>query len=383
VLNSLASGGTERSTVELLPALADDGIDATVAVLQRASTGFADEVADTGADLAVLPGTSLAHHTIALRRLIRARRPALVHTALFESDLVGRVAAAGGPPVLTSLVNDSYGPGRRADQQVARWKLETTRVLDALSGRLLTTHFHAVSPSVKNAAVRDLGISARRITVVPRSRDPRRLGTQTPEHRAAAKACLGIDADQRVVLALGRVEYQKGHRHLVEALSLTVGAGAGAMLLVAGRAGAHTAQIQALAERKTMTDRIRLLGHRGDVGDLLAAADVFAMPSLYEGCAGALLEACIAGVPVVASDLPPIRDLVAKRPATRLVPPARPAPLAAALDELLEDPEAARRLCQASRAAYAAAATPESVNRRMAELYRACGRRPAADRRPR
>ena len=369
LLNSLASGGTERSTVELLPALIADGIEVMVATLRHTTSGFSDEVADIGADVQVLHGRSLSAQMLSLRRLIRSWRPDLVHTALFESDLVGRVAAAGGPPVLTSLVNDTYGRARRADARVAGWKLEATRIADAVSGRLLTAHFHAVSDSVKDAAVRDLAIDARRITVVSRSRDPRRLGSMNADRRTAVRSRLGVPHGHRVILAVGRLEYQKGHRHLFDALPLTADRSERTLLLIAGRDGAEAEPLRALILSHGLADRVRLLGHRDDVGDLLAAADVFAFPSLYEGCAGALLEACMAGLPVVASDLRPVRDLVRSRPSTVLVPPAAPNRLADGLDALLADPDAARARCRPSMSLYANAAAPDTVNRRMVQLY--------------
>ncbi|MBA2338744.1 MAG: glycosyltransferase [Acidimicrobiia bacterium] len=176
-----------------------------------------------------------------------------------------------------------------------------------------------------------------RITVVGRGRDPDRLGTPSPGRTAAARIALGLSAAHQVVVAVGRQEYQKGHRHLVDAFGLMAGSHPDAVLVIAGRQGKATADLEAQIERLGLGGRVRLLGHRGDVAEVLAAADVFAFPSLYEGLGGALIEAMALGVPIVASDLAALREVVRSGENADLVPPADPAALAQALSALLDD----------------------------------------------
>src|SRR4029077_21195256 len=94
------------------------------------------------------------------------------------------------------------------------------QVVDAITARLLTTHFHAVTDGVKVDAHRALGVSPRRITVIERGRDPITLGDAGIDRRADARREVGLRPDTPVVLAVGRVEYQKGHVHLIEAARL-------------------------------------------------------------------------------------------------------------------------------------------------------------------
>src|SRR5205807_1256687 len=83
----------------------------------------------------------------------------------FESDVLGRWAARRpSVPVLTSLVNTSYGPARRADPNVRAWRLQVVRAVDGWTARHLTTHFHAVTAAVKAAAVDALHIRAARVS---------------------------------------------------------------------------------------------------------------------------------------------------------------------------------------------------------------------------
>ena len=115
---------------------------------------------------------------------------------------------------------------------------------------------------------------------------------------------------------------------------------------------------------------MRFLGHRDDVPDLLAAADLFAFPSLYEGTGGAAIEAMALGLPIVTSDIDAMREVVDDRRNALLVPPHAPGPLADAIAALLDDP--ARRLAfgASSREIFEARFTLERSTRAMVELYR-------------
>jgi glycosyltransferase involved in cell wall biosynthesis len=94
---------------------------------------------------------------------------------------------------------------------------------------------------------------------------------------------------------------------------------------------------------------VEFAGQRSDVADLLRAADVFVFPSETEGLPNALIEACLAGLPVVACDVPGVADVVKSGETAILVPPRCPADLAAAVRRLLSSPAEARRLAATAR----------------------------------
>jgi glycosyltransferase involved in cell wall biosynthesis len=261
-----------------------------------------------------------------------------VHTSIFEADVTGRLAAAGtGVPVLTSLVNTSYATVRRQDPDVAPWKLAATRSIDGWTARHLTTHFHAITHAVGDAAVRDLLLDPERITVIERGRDPSRLGEPSPERRAAARAGLGLTSEAPVLVTVGRQEFQKGQWHLLEAMPKVLAAHPDARLLLAGRTGNASGRLDEVVRSARLDGQVTFLGHRDDVPEILAAADVFVFPSLYEGLGGALIEAMALGLPIVASDLPAIREVVEDGRNAVLVPPGSSSDLAAAIDALLTD----------------------------------------------
>jgi glycosyltransferase involved in cell wall biosynthesis len=287
----------------------------------------------------VLAGPGRLAKIRSLRALIRELRPALVYTALFDADIAGRIAAARtGVPVVSNLANTAYDPARRADPNVDARKLALVRMVDGFTARHLTEHFHAISDAVKESTVETMGVEPERISVVRRGRDPARLGEPSPERTAAARALLGLPSGALVVATVGRQEYQKGHRHLVDALGTVVAQRPEAVLVIAGREGHASAALTDQVARLGLGDRVRLLGHRADVAEVLAAADLFAFPSVYEGLGGALIEALALGLPIVASDLPALREVVRPGENADLVPPTDSAALAAAVLALLDDP---------------------------------------------
>jgi len=370
VINSLGAGGTERSTAVLLPYLRDRGIDAVVVCLLHRPEGDEASVISQGFDVRFLVPTGVVGRVRALRTLLRELEPDVVHTAIFEADIVGRLAAARtGIPVLTSLVNTPYAHARRSDPNVVPWKLAIVRQIDAITGRLFTRRFHAVTPGVADDAVATLHVDRARISVVERGRDPEALGRRTPARRAAARAGVGVADDEPLVLAVGRQEFQKGHVHLVEAMRDVTRNHPAAVLAIAGRSGNATASLERSIVASGLGDRVRLLGHRDDVGDLLVGADIFAMPSLYEGTAGAAIEAMALEVPIVACDLAGTAGILEHDVNALLVPVADPVALAKAIEQVLDDPDAAAARAGRAREVFERRFTLARSADRMAALY--------------
>jgi glycosyltransferase involved in cell wall biosynthesis len=337
LINGLGAGGAERSLAELLPHYQHAGIETTVVCLRHRKLGVEANVRLLGCELRFLPGGRV--QTIrAFRRLLRSGRPDLIHTTLFDSHLVGRFGAAGsGIPVLSSLVGTPYTVERGGDPDLNHLVFRLVKSVDGWSSRHLTTHFHAITHAVRDAYVRSLGIHPDRITVIERGRDPVRLGLPGAERRSRVRASLGIPYSAPLLINVGRQEYPKGQRHLLEAMARLAGLAPDAVLLIAGREGNRTPELQRLHRELGLGERVRFLGHRADVPDLLAASDVFVFPSLFEGLGGAVIEAMALGLPVVASDIPALREVVESGRSGDLVPVGDAAALAERLDALLTD----------------------------------------------
>lgn len=381
VIDSLGRGGSERSLAEMLPLFAASGVRPVVVSLKHMEEGVQSEV-ERHFDVRLLPAGKAFEQVQALRRLLAAERPALVHTTLFNANMLGRFAALGtGVPVLTSLVNTSYAPVRLRDPNITPWKLRMVQVIDALSS-LLSDHFHAVTEAVKEAGVRDLRIAPERITVVERGRNPAGLGDPSPQRRQAAREKLGLGEEDEVLLNLGRQDYQKGQRYLLEAFECLAAERPRLRLLIAGRPGGATAELERQLCQMQCSDRVHFLGHRSDIPELLAAADVFVFSSLFEGIGGACIEAMALGLSVVCSDLPGMREVVEAERSGLLVPPADAAALAEATGAILDDPERAAAMGQRGREIFEERFTLERSAERMVDLFRRVAAAPQRTRRP-
>lgn len=351
VIDSLGPGGAERSLLEMVPGLEKRGTTVEVALLKKVEPNLDTTADDLGVEVRLIPGQRRLARIWHLRRLLRDRDYDLVHTTLFEADIISRFAAwRTDIPVVSSIVNTRYDPVRFSDPKVSRSRLRVAQAIDGFTARHMTKHFHAITQTVKNATTTSLRVSPDRITVIPRGRDPRRLGRPSEGRRRETRFRLGIADRTTVLLNVGRQEFQKGQQYLIDAMAEIREAVPDCTLLIAGREGSASDALIELLQRHALEQCVRFLGHRDDVPDLLAAADLFVFPSLYEGLGGAILEAMALEVPVVASRLPAIVEVLGSGGVT--VPAADSRALADAILVALADEPAARRRAQAARARF-------------------------------
>lgn len=368
VINGLGTGGAERSLSELLPFLAEAGIASTVACLMRKPEGVHHLVEQQGHPVFVVGGGKVGA-TVGIHTLVRQWRPDIVHTTIFEADVLGRVASLGQAcRVLSSQVN-TYEEVRLADRSISRTKVVAARKVNAFTARHMTDHFHAISKAVKVSAVEHLGIRPDRVTVVERGRSLTRLGQPSAARRNRVRNANGIPLDAELVINIGRQEPQKDQSTLIEAVARLAGQRRNLLLVQVGREGKATPELRRLVRDRAIASRVRFLGHRDDVGDLLSAADVFAFPSIYEGLGGSLLEAMALGVPAVVTDVPALVDVVESGRAASIVPVSDAAALARALRHLLDNREEATRMAAQGRQIFSERFTLEQSAKGMIDLY--------------
>ncbi len=377
LIDSLAPAGAERSLVALAPHLLARGVDLHVAVLVEREGDLRPQLAEADVPVRSMasPGAGRRAWYARTARLVAQLRPDVVHTTVFEADLAGRLAAARHRvPCVSSLVNTAYG--REESTGLRRSRVLLAQAADIATGRLVT-RWHAVTRHVAEVMGRRLRIPADGIEVIPRGRDPEVLGRRTQERRRGTRERLGLADDVPVVLAVGRLERQKGLDVLLRALPPLLTERPTLRLLVAGRDGAASADLAALRESLGLTETVTFLGMRDDVADLMVAADVLAFPSRWEGAAGTLLEAMALELPVVTSDLPTLRETVDERIAL-LVPPQDTDRLTGALADVLDDRSPAADRATVARARFEADFTVAAAADRTVDLYRrvaATGRR--------
>ncbi len=347
VLEDLDTGGTEQQLAIYLLRSDVERFEHQVCLL--CETGrFAEELRAAGVPIHVLwlrRNWDLLRAVIRLRRLVRRFAPDIIHARLYRPGLVSRtVGRLCGIPVVTTLVNMGYEPEWRVDDPHLRpWKVEIVRAMDSFTARRWDAQFVAVTEAVKQSAVRRLGIPAEKVTIVPRGLAFDAMIIPSPAAIERLKTELGCRDVYPVILNVGRLVPQKGQRYLIEAMRQVVEEFPKARLLVAGE-GDLRDEFAAFIRSHGLEPSVQLLGDRTDVPILLAAADIFAFPSVVEGFGVALIEAMGYGKPCIASDIDSLREVSGGRTRALLVPSRSEDALAMAIVRLARDRGLAGRL---------------------------------------
>ncbi|CAH2599562.1 Glycosyltransferase family 4 protein [Rhodovastum atsumiense] len=259
----------------------------------------------------------------ALRALLQREKPDLVHGHMPISGFLARVAArAAGVPRVAYTCH-----GFLFNQPGPLWRRGLALAMEWLGGRLTDVHM-----TVSEEEARD----ARRLRIHPDSvairngRDPARFRPD-PDARARIRAELGVPEDRVVVIVVSRLVRHKGHPELLAAMREV-----DAELWVVGNrlASDHGEDLEPCFAASGLGARLRRLGYREDIPALLAAADIFALPSHFEGLPMSVIEAMLTGLPVVATDVRGPREQVVEGRTGFLVPPRHVTALATALQQL-------------------------------------------------
>lgn len=296
----------------------------------------------------------------------RSWRADLIHTHQLRNTLLARVASLiGGPPVVTHVHSPAF---RESTHRITN--LTTGAVDRALAGR--TRRFIAVSESLARE-LRRLGIPAHRIRVVPNG-----IPLPAPADaasRAALHAQFGIPESDAVVGMVANLRPRKGAEVLIRAAAILRDEGQPLHLLFLGEAFREAGRDYA-AELRSLVDELRLAPHttfagfRRDTDRLVGGLDLFALPSLFgEGLPMALLEAMGAGVPVISTPVEGISEVVVSGQNGLLVPPGEAPALAASIQGLLAEPEAARVIGQQGRATVASRYTADAMAQAIEQVY--------------
>ena len=216
----------------------------------------------------------------------------------------------------------------------------------------------------QRATYERIGVPPALMTTVPNGVTPR----DEVLSRAEARERLGLDPHQPVVLTVGRLNVMKGHRYLVSCLPGLLAQVPDLAVVAIGGGHLHD-DLKRQAAELGVGDAFRLAGHRSDARALLGAADVFVLPSRHEGMPLAALEAMEAGLPVVGTRVIGTAEVVVDGRTGLLVPPRRPAPLGAALAQLLRDPAARAAMGAAGRRRYLEHHTAERMTAATVAVY--------------
>ena len=349
-LTSFDPGGTERQMTELIRRL-DDRRYRVHAVCLRREGAWLPRVASRAASVTEFRISSFAKLET-LRQMwrfaqwCRRERIAVLHTCDFYSNVFGLFGGAMARIPVRIASRRDLNPGRTSGQGR----------LQRLAYRL-ATRVVANSPAAA-AILRTEGVPSSAVVTIPNGVD------------ASAYPERADRADVRTVITVANLRPEKNHETLLAAAAQLAVSCPNLRYQIVGE-GSRRAALERLAAKHGIEEIVEFLGHREDVPALLAAADIFVLPSRTEAFPNGAIEAMAAGLPVVASAVGGLLDLVETDRTGILVPPADPEPLAIAIRALYDDPRRARAMGREAQREVRAQYSFERMVAAFEELYEA------------
>ena len=374
---TLDQSGAEKQLTKLACRLPREEFEVHVVALTRGGP-YADELARQGVRVTVL-GKRWKFDPFALWRLwrlIAAEQPDILHTWLFAANASGRMVVGRRRPHRPKIIVSE----RCVDVWKSGWQLWLDRQLIARTDRLVGNS-QAVAEFY-----RSLGYPNERVCVIhngidlpechpllSRADSASEANGETGFRREPAAlallAELEIPRGVPVIGFIGRLAKQKRVDDLVYAMALVAILRPDAYLLLIGD-GPERDRLRKFARDIDIDHHIRFTGHRADAANLLRVMDVFWLASDFEGQSNSLMEAMAASLPVIASDIPPNRELVVDGETGFLVKVGDRVGFQQFTDRLLADPELARRLGAAGRERMCREFSFDSMVAAYATLYR-------------
>jgi glycosyltransferase involved in cell wall biosynthesis len=360
LVENLNRGGLERVVIDLVREQAAEGHQVDVICLFEQGQ-LAPEL-----DVPIFAAKKGGGFDVGAIRRVRARLKErgsdVLHTHNAMAHYYGMLAAIGLP--IACRVNTRHnmsglGGGSRRDWLYRRSLMLTDAVV-----------------SVSAAAHADLVASRLmregRAIAVPNGIPIRGFSPVSRDAHARLAAELGVAPETRLVGAVGRLHPAKDHANLLRAFRLIAESVPDVVLVIVG-GGALREELEAFAAEQGVADRVRFLGDRGDVRELLRGFDLLAMSSRTEGYSVVLVEASAVGLPIVATRVGGNAEIVRDGVSGLIVPPSDPAALAAGMRALLDDTARATRMGEAGRAWALGEGSVETMAKRYEVIYRDAG----------
>jgi glycosyltransferase involved in cell wall biosynthesis len=356
VITRAERGGAQVHLVDMLANLPPE-FKPIVATGERGY--LCEECAKLGVPVRYVPGLTQPVHPlkdlralVALIGLIRREKPDVVHAHTSKAGLVARFAAriTGAPAVFTAHTW-SFAEGISAVQRGFAIPLE--RLAAGLGGKIIT-----VSEANKEMALRRSVATTRSLV---------RIWNGIPDVQYRAKPGT---REFTTLITVARFAPQKDHRLLLHALA---DVGGNWRLILAG-AGPRRREVEVSAKRLGLIDRIDFVGDRSDIPQILSEADIFILPSKWEGLPLSILEAMRAGLPVIATDVGGVAETVTDGVTGYLTARDDVSDMRERIQTVMGNVELMRRLGRAGRRRYEKDFRLETMVEKTLAIYReVCG----------
>lgn len=305
-----------------------------------------------------------------VRDTIASSRPDIVHShgprahlfsglALRRSNMPLVATAHGSFTQFTLGHENEFGYLRRHARELEYMGM------DWLTGRL-ADRFVAVSEATRHDLVNGAHVPPSKVTVIHNGIEEQLV---SEERKSAVRLEFGLSQSQKLVLYVGRLAFHKGVRYLTEAAETLAAQVPEARFVLVGE-GPMEDELMRRAERSPLAGKVSLTGRRTDAVEIIAASDLFVLPSLSEGLPLTLIEAAMCGKAMVAARTGGVPDLVREGETGLLVPPHDPLALARAIRQLLADDAARERMGAAARSLWENVFSLDKMIDRMEVLYK-------------
>jgi glycosyltransferase involved in cell wall biosynthesis len=336
VIDGLGMGGAEKLLGQTAPALREEGFDVRVCALQvRQGNPAASDLDRQHIPVDLVPLNRLrdVRGVAQLIRYFSGKRVDVLHAQLEAANILGPLfARCRGVPAFTTLHTIETPKGRARSRSVL-----LNQVLKSCCSRIL-----CVSEHVRQHYLARLRFPPDRLTTLYNGIDLAPFATAR-DLRFKTRALLGIPAGTPVLTTVAVLRPPKGIEFMIEAMPHVLARRPETRYLIVGD-GEHETALKALATRLGLDGRVIFAGRRSDIPAVMGASDIFVLPSVNEALPTVLVEAMAAGLPIAATDIGGIPEMVEPGVNGILLPPRDPAKLAHACCRLLDDPGWAARL---------------------------------------
>lgn len=335
LIKSLDSGGCENMLLRTLPLT--NSFDHILITLNKEGE-LAKQFKTKGFKVININQKSLFSFTSYsyLIKIITKYRPNIIITYLFHADIIGRL-------IIQTFTRYRTIPYLRTTYNYEKYRI--VRFIEKLT-KYFVKQYLANSEAVKNYYIEKIGVSKEKITVIPNGVDVSYY-ENIPKDGDLRKE-LGINPREIVIACVANLHINKGHKYLLEAFEDVYKEKKNLKLLLVGD-GDNRENLKKQTKNYLSKNNILFLGKRSDVPQLLKIADIFILPTLFEGMSNAILEAMASGLPIITTNIPENRELLQNNKTGILISPKNSHKISQSINFLIDSPGLAKKLGETAR----------------------------------
>ena len=331
IIDGLGHGGAERMTLSIMKSFDPERFDLRVCALQvKQGNPIAMELERAGIPVDLVPIPNLRHpaNLPKLLKYIRSHNPHIIHTQLEFANVLGNIAAAilGIPSVSTLHTLGAPQKGTEYGRSQIEWACL----------RNFCTRVIAVSESTRRHHIKYGNIKHDRIVTLYNGIDLSVFDPLNETVRAQKRASLGIPSAATIFVTIAVLREPKGIQYMLAAMPQILESEPSARYLVVGD-GPHGDVLKEFTRSHGLESHVTFTGQRTDIHEILAASDVFILPTLIDALPTVLIEAMSAGKAVIASNVGGVPEIVANGISGILIEPAEPLQLVESFLKLAQD----------------------------------------------